>query len=226
MRNLLCWTAANYVRLVWRSGRWINVNDAVADDIIGNGRAAIICFWHGRLLMLPQAWRWKKTFFMLISQHPDGQLISKTVEHFGIKTISGSTGKGGTSAVREMVRVLNDGNYIGVTPDGPRGPRMRASEGLINIARLTGATLLPVAISSHRGKWFNSWDRFLLSAPFSGGAVVWGDPVNVPRDTDDSGIEAARQEVENQLNAATAEADRLCGQEPIEPAPVARDLAS
>lgn len=220
MRNVLCWAVATYLRLVWRTGRWVVVNDAVPEQLNRDGRSAIICFWHGRLLMMPFAWRWQQAFFMLISQHADGQMISQTVGHFGFQTIAGSTSRGGSNALREMVRTLNRGDFVGVTPDGPRGPRMRASSGLINMARLTGAPLLPLGYSSRRGKRLSSWDRFLIAYPFSGGALVWGELLEVPKDLDEAGVEAARVELENRLNAVTAEADRLCGQTPTEPAAV------
>lgn len=226
VRAVLCWIAANYVRLVWHTGKWQTINGDIPNDFVRDGRPAIICFWHGRLLMMPYAWPSKRPFFMLISQHPDGQLISRTVSHLGIQTIAGSTTRGGTGALREIVRTLNEGNYIGITPDGPRGPRMRASAGVINIARLTGAPLLPASVSSRRGKWFKGWDRFLLAAPFSGGTIVWGEPLTITKELDEAGIEEARRQLEQRLNEASAEADRLSGQQPVEPEPLATEAGA
>lgn len=217
MRRVLCGTIAGYIRLVWNTGKWTIVNDDVPDGLIDEGRSAIVCFWHGRLLMMPHAWRWNKSFFMLSSPHPDGQIIAQTVNRLGIRTIYGSNKRGGSAALREMIRTVKNGDFIGVTPDGPRGPGMKASTGVVNIARLTGAPLLPIAFSSRRGKVLGSWDRFFLARPFGGGTIVWGDLLEVPKDLDEDGIETVRQQLEDGLNRVTAEADRLCGRAPMIP---------
>ena len=226
VRGLLCWTGAGYIRFVWATGRWTVVNGEISERLLRNGKACIICFWHGRLLMLPCAWDSRYPFHMLISQHPDGKLIAKTVKRFGIETITGSSSRGGSQALRQMVRVLDDGGYVGVTPDGPRGPRMRANAGAVNLSRLTGAPILPVAFSSAHGRRIDSWDRFLIPRPFSRGAVVWGEPLQIAKDLDDDGVEQARCQLEARLIAVTDQADRLCGREPVEPAPMVLEPGS
>ncbi|MEX2450013.1 MAG: hypothetical protein WD407_04080, partial [Rhodospirillales bacterium] len=106
------------------------------------------------------------------------------------------------------------------TPDGPRGPRMRASDGIVTIARLAGAPIVPVSFGAARRRVLNTWDRFVLALPFSRGVIVWGDPIVIERDADDAKLDEARRAVEDALNAITAEADALCGCAPVEPAAV------
>ncbi|MCC6828766.1 MAG: DUF374 domain-containing protein, partial [Novosphingobium sp.] len=148
---------------------------------------------------------------------------SNTVKNFDIGTIEGSTTRGGAAAIRTMVRAIRDGNLIGVTPDGPRGPRMRAGAGLIAVAKMTGAPILPVSYSVRRRKILKSWDRFIVAMPFSRGAFRWGTPIEVAADADSAAIEQARLAVEEQLNRLSMEADRECGALPIEPAPANPD---
>ena len=155
---------------------------------------------------------------MLISQHRDGQIIARTVGHFGIKTVAGSSSKGGAQALRAMVKALKAGDCVGITPDGPRGPRMRATDGAVALARLSGAPIIPATFGAARGKVLPSWDRFLVAWPFGRGVIVWGDPIEVPRDADAAQLDASRLRVEGALNAITAEADRLTGRAPVEPA--------
>lgn len=174
----------------------------------------VVAFWHSRLLMMGQTW-FGGPFHMLISQHRDGTLIARTIESFGYSTIAGSTTRGGAGALRAILKVLKGGGTIGITPDGPRGPRQRATMGTINAARLSGAIIVPLTYSA-RGRLLNSWDRFLLPLPFSKGVFLWGEPLEVPRDADG---EACRLELENRLNALMAEADRRTGIGPVEPAP-------
>ena len=169
--------------------------------------------------MMPYCWDHRKTIYMLISQHRDGQLIARTVGHFGIKTAAGSSTRGGAGALRTMVKALKQGDYVGVTPDGPRGPRMRASEGIVSVARLSGAPVIPAAFGVNRGPTLSSWDSFLVAWPFARGVIVWGDPIYVDREAKGEALETVRRQVEDGLNAVTAEADRLSGRVPVEPAP-------
>ncbi len=120
-----------------------------------------------------------------------------------------------------MLRILKGGESVGLAPDGPHGPRMRASTGITHLARLSDATILPATFSIDRRRVLSTWDRFVVPWPFGRGVMVWGDPIHVPRDADDHALEAARQRVEDALNAITAEADRLCGTAPVEPDAVA-----
>jgi len=157
--------------------------------------------------------------YVLISQHRDGLLIARTIGHLGIKTVAGSSTRGGAQALRTMVKALQNGDYVAISPDGPRGPRMRASEGIITVARLSGAPIIPVAIGNSRGWVLSSWDSFLLAAPFGRGVIVWGDPIYVDRDAPSEMAKTMRRQVEEGLHAVIAEADRLTNRTPVEPAP-------
>jgi len=218
VRRFFCFLASLYIRLAFHSGRWSVVGGEIPKRFWDDGKPFILGFWHGRLLMMPYCWDPKKTIHMLISQHRDGQLIARTVGHFGIKTAAGSSTRGGAQALRTMVKALGRGEYVGITPDGPRGPRMRASEGVVSVARLSGVPVIPAAFGCNRGRVISSWDRFLIAWPFTRGVIVWGEPVMVDRAADASAQETARRQIEDGLNAVTAEADRLSGRPPVKPA--------
>ena len=225
----MSWLAARYIRLVWRTGRWSIENARLADTLVGDGRPFIACFWHGRMLMIPNAWVYSAPVSILISQHRDGVFISRTLQHLGVGTIAGSSSRGGGNALIAMVRALKRGEYIGITPDGPRGPRMRVAPGAISAAKLSGALLLPVTFAAVRSRVFSSWDRFLLPYPFTRGVVRIGEPINVPRDADDALSEQLRQDLERTLIDMTMTLDKELGREPITPEearPVAKLSAS
>ena len=225
VRRFLCWLAAQYIRLVYVTGRWTMVRGETVGPYVGTGVPFILCFWHGRILMMPYAWEHRDVVHMLISQHRDGQIIARTVGHFGIATIAGSTKRGGAAALRAMLKVLQSGAVVGITPDGPRGPRMRASDGIVNVARMAGRPIIPMTFGASRRKVMPSWDRFMVPLPFSRGVFVWGDPIDVSRDMDEATFEATRAKVEESLNAITAEADRLTGHAPMEPGVAAGEPA-
>ena len=214
-RRALCWLAAWYIRLVRVTSRWQVVNGEAANRAWDRGEPFILAFWHGRLLMMPYAWRRGVEIGMLISTHRDGELIAGTIRHFGLSAVRGSSRRDGAAALRAMLRALRAGTCVGITPDGPRGPRMRASAGVVGIAKLSGAKVVPAAFATSRRALLGTWDRFALALPFSRGVFVWGEPIGVGRHDDD--LQAARA-IETALNAVTAEADRLVGQRPVEPA--------
>jgi lysophospholipid acyltransferase (LPLAT)-like uncharacterized protein len=218
IQAVICWCAANYIRLVWITGRWEVENTEALDGLIRERKPFIICFWHGRLLMFPPAWRWDAKMSILISRHRDGRVIARALRHFGVGTIEGSTSRGGGRALRDLLRALKDGQYIGITPDGPRGPRMRASPGVIRAARLANAPILPTSYAVSRRRVLGSWDRFVIALPFARGVIRVGELIPPPRTGDDADIEITRRRLEDSLNELTATLDARYGHAPIEPA--------
>ena len=213
------WVGAWWIRLVARTTRWeVRMPESVRQITEGT-EPYIGVFWHGRMMMMHHAWPRRGRIHLLISAHRDGLLVSRMIARLGFPTLSGSTRKGGTTALRAMQRVLADGDCVGITPDGPRGPRMRVKLGTIKLAQWSGRPILPATFSTTGREILGSWDRFCYARPFSRGVILWGEPLSVPREADGATLETLRQRLENRLNALTDEADRLCGQAPVEPAP-------
>jgi lysophospholipid acyltransferase (LPLAT)-like uncharacterized protein len=138
VRAFACRAAAGYIRLVRATGRWTIENSEEVSRRVAEDKPFIACFWHGRLMMIPHAWTYPKPMHILISHHRDGRMIADVLARFGIRTISGSSSKGGETALLKMIRTLRKSEYVSLTPDGPRGPRMRASIGVIRTAQKTG----------------------------------------------------------------------------------------
>ncbi len=223
LRRGLCRLGAWYIRFVYATGRWTTLRGHIPEEFWQANQPFILAFWHGRILMMPCCWGINVNIHMLISQHRDGRIIADTVGHFGIRTIAGSTTRGGAGALRAMLRALNAGDCIGITPDGPRGPRMRASDGIVTVARMSGAPIISATFAMSRRRVLGTWDGFMVAWPFGRGVIAWGEPITVARDADAKALEAARRQVERSLNVLTAEADRLSGHDPVEPAPLAEE---
>jgi lysophospholipid acyltransferase (LPLAT)-like uncharacterized protein len=218
VRGFLCWLGAQFIRLVRSTGSWQVEGGEFPAAFWSENKPFILAFWHGRIMMMPYCWPRNTTIRMLISQHRDGQFIARTVAHFGIDTVAGSSSKGGSAALRSMLRSLKQGECVGITPDGPRGPRMRASDGIVHVARMSGVPVIPCGFSAKRRKVLGSWDRFTVAFPFTRGVFVWGEPVTVPADATAEQLEQARLAIENGLTHVTQSADRLMGHTPVEPA--------
>lgn len=174
-------------------------------------------FWHNRIMLGCVFWEKIRPTTMLISLHADGRMIANAVNLLGVQTIDGSSSKNGAKAFRGLVNALKDGGDVAITPDGPRGPRMRCKESVVTLARLSGAAVIPVAWNVKRRKVLSSWDRFIVASPFSQGVVVWGKETRVPKDASKDELEDFRLEIEKSLNDASTEADTFFGHSPIQP---------
>ena len=217
-RAVLVWLYARFAGLVFATTRWRIQGREEADALMRAGQPFICAFWHGRLMLAPHGWPKGKPIHVMISRHRDGENIARAVRHMGVVPIRGSGTRGGAAAGRAALRLLKQGKYIGISPDGPRGPRMRVQPGIIALARLSGAPILPITYAVSRRAVANSWDRFVIALPFGRGVYLWGPPLHVAAEADNAALEQARLTLEERLNALTAEADRMVGTEPIEPA--------
>jgi lysophospholipid acyltransferase (LPLAT)-like uncharacterized protein len=177
------------IKLLSRTMRIEIINGQGQDDYLSKGKPLIFAFWHGRLLMMPTGYRRKRVYF-------------------GLRSIRGSTTRGGFSAMREMLKASEEGYDIAITPDGPRGPRYRVQNGIIELARRTGMTIIPLTFNASRKKVFRSWDRFLLPYPFSRGVFISGDPLLVPQQMSKEVFEHTRLLLERRLREITDRADR------------------
>ena len=218
-RATACWLAANYIRLVKATGRWRIEGSEIPEKFIDENKPFLVAFWHGRLLMMSLAWPYAPPFKMVISHHPDGELIARTIRILGFDSIGGSSSRGGVGAVRSMLRALKSGEYVGVTPDGPRGPRMQAAQGIVFAARHAGVPILPLSYAAKGNKILSSWDRLLIPLPFCKGLMKWGKPIVVDADADEQEIESVTTALENELNSITRHLDSELGISLIEPAP-------
>ncbi len=217
MKATICLIAAGYIWLVYRTSRWQVLNGDIPHQYMSEGKPFILSFWHGRLLMMPISVQKKTKVNVLISHHADGELIARTIKHWGQNSIRGSSSKGALPAIKEMLRAIKRNEVAVITPDGPRGPRMRVQDGVMRIAAMSGVPVFPVTYSTTRGKFLNSWDRFFVAKPFSRGVVVWGDPVMVPRHDENGSYDLARKMIEDSLTKITQKADNLCNQPRVEP---------
>jgi len=207
------------VRFVSATTRWEWVADPESLALLRGDDRIIGAFWHNRLMLILVAWPKPKPVAMVMSEHGDSRILGIAVADYITRPVWGSSRRNPMAALKGMLRALDDGLSVAITPDGPRGPRMRCRPGLIEAARRSGAPILPAAWSVSRRRVLRSWDRFVVAWPFNRGVVVLGPPIRVAADADDAAMEASRRAVEDALNAVTAEADRLMGHAPIEAAP-------
>jgi len=202
------WIASLLLRAGAATLRRSDVNRHYLEACLAKGEWAVVAFWHGRLLMMPFGYPGQSAT-ILISQHRDGEYISRVAQRLGFRVVRGSATRGGARAFRQLVQSLRDGSHVVITPDGPKGPRQRVKSGVIEIARLSGMPILPVAFGAWPRRILKSWDEFLIPYPFARGVYVWGEPVYVPPDADRATVEKFRTRLADRLDALVAQADRL-----------------
>ena len=220
-----------YMLFVGATTRWRKVNPEAMDAFFSGRGKHLACIWHGRFTLVHKLWKFgpgAKPAKFLISRSREGGLVAWVSRTVGAEVVRGSAAKrgqqkGGAEATREMAQHLEEGGVMGMTPDGPRGPRMRAKRGPVQLAKLSGASLVPIAWSTSNRIVFDSWDNFILPLPFGRGALIWGDAIPVPADADAARMEAIRVKLETEMNRICAEADRIAGVRVIEPAPERAD---
>jgi lysophospholipid acyltransferase (LPLAT)-like uncharacterized protein len=175
-----------------------HVNSAVARDT----PHYIFAFWHSHLLLMLHS-MFRRPITVLSSTSRDGDLAVWVYWTYGVKAVRGSSTRGGSAAIREIIRRARKGSNLAFTPDGPKGPPRKVKDGVVFAAQMTGLPVIPVAFGAERKKLLNSWDRMVVPKPFSRAVFLYGEPILVPREGDG---EAARLSVESSLNAL---ADRV-----------------
>jgi lysophospholipid acyltransferase (LPLAT)-like uncharacterized protein len=109
----------------------------------------ILTFWHMHLLLMLHA-RYRKPISALVSQSKDGEIIARVFNWYGVSSARGSSTRGGSSALRDMIRIARSGGNLAITPDGPRGPAQIAKQGVVAAAQATGLPILPVAFMAKK----------------------------------------------------------------------------
>jgi len=202
-----------YLTLALRTTRW-TLDGQAHFAPHGAGAPAVFAFWHEFLPLMPallllarrQPEYHSVPIHTLVSQHRDGRFIGAVVRRFGILPILGSSTRGGAAGLRALLAVLSNDELIGITPDGPRGPRRQAAAGVAQLAALSGAPVLPCAARTSRRIQLDTWDRMPVPVPFGRGVMVCGPAIRVAR----HGWKDAVPAIADALNQVAERAERLC----------------
>jgi lysophospholipid acyltransferase (LPLAT)-like uncharacterized protein len=174
-------------------------------------RSCIFAFWHNRIFLLPYLFRkhWhsreRDRVAVLVSASKDGEFLTGVLEKFNLICVRGSTSRRGKQALREMTELVKLGYDAGITPDGPRGPKYVCQSGVISLAQLTQAPIIPVSWDVTRKVVVNSWDNFIVPLPFARATVRIGAPMVVAAGLGDEELEGKRAELENVLKGLEEE---------------------
>ncbi len=199
IQDILGFLISLYLRVCFHTSLWYVKNNKKIEEQLQKKKKIFVLFWHNRLMMAPFCWKYKNTFKMLISEHRDGRLISKAVSHLSINTIQGSSNRNKISSTKKILDEINKLNVVGITPDGPKGPKQKVKEGIISMQKKTDTIIFPLSYSAKFKIKFNSWDNFIFVLPFNKIVSVWGNPIVYDR----------KKSLSNNILAVQEELDRV-----------------
>ncbi len=153
------------MRVLHATISWQEVGFDGDNQLWVEGEPKIVAFWHNRQLMMAwpyinhKAKRSKRNMYVLISEHSDGRIIAAIMKCLGIDSIAGSSTHGGSSALKKMAKCIKESHHVSFTPDGPKGPLYKAKAGVLSLAILTGAPVVPMAFATDKFWEIHSWDK-------------------------------------------------------------------
>ncbi len=211
---VLGWLTASYLKAVHASARIvIEPDDTVA--YLKSLAPGIIALWHGQFLMCPTVHVSRLPLSIVVAMHSDAEILARALSWFGMGLIRGAGAgsrkrdRGGARAFIEAAKRIKAGENVAMTADIPPGPARVAGTGIVLLAKTTGRPIVPLAVATTHARVFGNWSKFALNYPFGTLAAVYGRPVWVAPDCSDAALEAARLQVEAELNRVTARACQI-----------------
>lgn len=163
------------------------------------GQPIMFVFWHGQLLPLIHYHR-HEGIVVLVSEHDDGEYVTRVIRRNGFGTVRGSSTRGGGKGLKRLVRAARQGRDLAVTPDGPTGPPGVFKPGALAAAQMAGLPVVPISVTASAGWRFRSWDGFLVPRPLSSIRVEYLEPRMIPRDADRADLERLADEIGSAMN--------------------------
>lgn len=191
-----------YFYFVGGTSKTIRVDKAGLKHLRAQHPHVIFICWHEQSLYISWLMR-KMGITVLVSQSRDGEYIANIMHALKFKTARGSSSRGGSQALRQLLRILKNSGDVGIVVDGPRGPALECKPGVVTLAQLSGAPIIPLAAASTRYKRVKSWDRTYIPLPFSTMTIHYGEPIFFAKGGGEDELADAQQQVNQALNALT-----------------------
>ena len=204
------WCLGWTLRVLYRTLRieLIDPSDRLGSRLAGE--RAVYAFWHEALVLVPLLARRVCPVVrptVMLSWHRDAEIAAQAVRQLGVRVVRGSTTRGRVGALRGLLLAHARGDDLVLVPDGPRGPRRRAQEGVVQIAARTQLPVVAIGAAVRQGRRLASWDRMLVPFPFARVTLVLSEPIPVDR----AELEPARARTEVALNRVQGTAERAVG---------------
>ena len=192
--------------------RVVDKNNSI-EKLVKNTGVFAPCFWHQDLLItLLIVSRWLRKGFkggFIISPSVDGEVPAQIAKSWGAEIIRGSAVRTGASAMRDIHHFLKRGISIVTAADGPLGPKFQFKMGVVLMAKLGDAPIIPITCSCSKAWYLNRWDHFMIPKPFTKIVVMIGGPYDIPKTSNMSELEEHRNNIELKLNEQKSSSEKL-----------------
>lgn len=161
----------------------------------------IYAFWHQKIIFPTVSLTKVEKKTTLVSPSRDGEIMASVLEEYGYEVIRGSSRDQNIKSLVMMMKKLKEGYSLGFAVDGPQGPPFVIKPGILYMAMKTGKKIVPVGGAFKKKYVFEkAWDKFHFPWPFTKGAVVVGNPIDIPKDADQDEWIAIISKKINELN--------------------------
>ncbi len=208
--RLAGWLFYALVSIIGKTLRFeVDGNDYASDAEIAKF-SPIVCSWHDRIFGCTYFMR-DRGLVVMSSISFDAEYTARFIQRFGFGVIKGSSTRGGTRALVEMIRLVNEGYPTAFTIDGPRGPRYKVKPGPTLLAKKTGNPIIPFMVETEKFWTMGSWDKLQIPKPFSKAKAFFAHPIFVPSDAGDELLEQKNLELQAALDGLVAEGKAWAG---------------
>src|SRR6266436_5420040 len=168
-----------------------------------DGKIPIYTFWHNRVFLSTYFWQ-RRRIVVMTSRSLDGEYIARFIQRFGYGAARGSSTRGATGAIVEMIRLMRAGCPTAFTIDGPTGPRYVAKMGAVLLAKKTGNPILPFTVTAEKfWEASKSWDGFQVPKPFTSARLDIAEPIYVSADVAADELRSKRDELKHAIDEIT-----------------------
>ncbi|MGE3468554.1 MAG: lysophospholipid acyltransferase family protein [Pyrinomonadaceae bacterium] len=171
------------IKIIGSAVRWSDEGNEHLEDIRRSGKLPIHVIWHNHIFLSTYHSR-NLGIVVMTSESFDGEYIARFIQRFGFGAIRGSSSRGGSRALVEMIKAMRSGLPMAITADGPRGPLYKAKPGPVLLAQKTGNPMIASVIEPKAFWTVGSWDRMQIPKPFTAARVFFGEPIYVGPDDD------------------------------------------
>lgn len=166
--------------LAWRFLSLTVQTESLPAHYLDSGQPLIYCCLHRDIL--PAIMHVKPARpALLVSPSPDGDILIRTLGKKNYRFVRGGTGENGNRAFMGLVRQVEEGHSVGLAVDGPKGPYGTIQDGVLQLARLTGASIVPLVACPGRARVLSTWDRTVIPYPFTEVGFNHGDYLTISR---------------------------------------------
>tara|TARA_Y100000590_G_C15289228_1_gene851835 strand:- start:53 stop:721 length:669 start_codon:yes stop_codon:yes gene_type:complete len=209
IQNFLGFLVSIYIYFVKITSSIKYENEKIPEEYWKKNKPFILAFWHSQLMMIGFAWKNNKKINIIASGHSDGRFGAIVGKYFNLNNIP-TYDKNKKISLKNIFKLIKNNNYIGITPDGPRGPKELVSEGIIKIAKKSKTPIISLGFWSSKNFKLSSWDSFLITMPFSKCSFVWNEPINIPYDASDKKLKDYQIMLEKIINESVDKAKNNC----------------